>query len=122
MHSKYGRPIFFDILARKYPGIQFILCHMGGSIWTREAVEMVNQHENVWGDVSGSGAFALQRMVEERMPVDWTKLFWGNDGSPFAYPYNLNLCLNALDKGNMGHHAGQLLHDNAESFIHRFLT
>ena len=122
LHSKYGRPIFFDILARKYPGIQFILCHMGGSMWTHEAVEMVNQHNNVWGDLSGSGVGALKRIVQERISVDWTKIFWGNDSSPYAYPYNLNLLLHFLGEGNRMEQASLLLHDNAQRFIADFLS
>lgn len=122
LNSKYGRPIYFDVLARKYPGIQFILCHMGGSIWTREAAEMVCQHENVWGDVSGSGLLALRRMVKEEIPVDWSKLFWGNDASPFMYPYNLNLLLNTLAKKGQSDLLPLLLQDNARPFIDRFLS
>ena len=121
LHSKYGRPIFFDILARQYPGIQFILCHMGGSIWVEEAVEMVNQHENVWGDVSGSGVFALKRIVQEDLPVDWSKLFWGNDSSPSCYPYNLRLLLHYLKAGDLLDSAPSLLYDNAKRFIEEFL-
>ncbi|NQT26512.1 amidohydrolase family protein [candidate division KSB1 bacterium] len=122
LHSKYGRPIFFDILARKYPGIQFILCHMGGSIWTREAVEMVNQHENVWGDVSGSGLQALKRIVREDINVDWSKLFWGNDSSPFMYPYNLNLLIHYLSEIKKPDLPRQLLHNNSYQFISKHIT
>ena len=122
LHSKFGRPVYFDILARKYPEIQFILCHMGGSIWTREAVEMVNQHENVWGDISGSGLPALGRIVREQIAVDWTKLFWGNDSSPFMYPYNLKLLLHYVSKSGRTDLARLLLYDNARQFINKFLS
>ena len=122
LNSKYGRPIFFDVLARKHPGIQFILCHMGGSIWVHEAVEMVNQHENVWGDLSGSGMGALKRIAKERVSVDWTKLFWGNDSSPFTYPNNLKLLLHFLAEGELEDQAALLLHNNARCFINRFLS
>jgi len=121
LHSKYGRPIFFDILARQYPGIQFILCHMGGSIWVEEAVEMVSQHENVWGDISGSGVYALKRIVKGGLPVDWSKLFWGNDSSPSCYPYNLRLLLHYLKAGDLFDSAPSLLYDNAKRFIEEFL-
>ena len=117
LNSEYGRPIFFDELARRYPGIQFILCHMGGSIWTHEAVEMVAQHDNVWGDLSGSGAKALRRMVTERMPVAWEKLFWGNDSSPLAYGQNLRIFLHLLELGGLSNLAPALLHDNAHNFL-----
>lgn len=122
LHSKYGQPIFFDILARKYPGIQFILCHMGGSMWVREAVEMINQHENVWGDISGSGAKALRSMIKEELPVQWNKLFWGNDSSPTAYPYNLNLLLHYLELGEKKSMVEDLLYNNAKRFIQEHLS
>lgn len=122
LNSKFGRPVYFDMPARKYPDIQFILCHMGGSIWTREAVEMVNQHENVWGDVSGSGLLALGRIVKEQIAVDWSKLFWGNDSSPFMYPYNLKLLLHYASESGRKDLARLLLYDNARHFINTFLT
>ena len=122
LNSKYGRPIFFDILARKFPGIQFILCHMGGAIWVEEAVEMVNQHENVWGDVSGSGIGALKKIVQNRLSVDWTKLFWGNDSSPSCYPYNLRLFKHTMEEPRIPELIPMLLHDNAQTFIKEFLS
>jgi predicted TIM-barrel fold metal-dependent hydrolase len=122
LNSKYGRPIFFDILARKFPGIQFILCHMGGSMWVDEAVEMVNQHENVWGDVSGSGIGALRKIVQNRFTVDWTKLFWGNDSSPSCYPYNLRLLLHYLNETRLPELTPMLLYNNAQTFINKFLS
>ena len=91
-------------------------------MWTHEAVEMVNQHDNVWGDISGSGAGALKRILQERMTVDWNKLFWGNDSSPYAYPYNLKLLLHFLGEGNRIEQASPLLHDNAQRFIAEFLS
>jgi len=116
LHSKYGRPIFFDILARKYPNIQFILCHMGGTMWVEEAVQMVNAHENVWGDISGSGIGALKRIIHNHITVDWTKLFWGNDSPPALYPVNLKLLFHYLKTGNLLDMAPMLLHDNAKHF------
>lgn len=121
LHSKYGRPIFFDILARKYPEIQFILCHMGGTMWVEEAVQMVNSHDNVWGDISGSGIGALKRIIQNRVTVDWSKLFWGNDSQPAVYPVNLRLLLHYLKSGSLSELAPMLLYDNAKNFIEKFL-
>ncbi len=121
LHSKYGRPIFFDILARKFPNLQFILCHMGGTMWAEEAVQMVNAHENVWGDISGSGIGALRRIIHNHITVDWTKLFWGNDSPPAVYPVNLKLLLHYLKTGNLLDMAPLLLHDNAKHFLENVL-
>ena len=122
LHSKYGRPVFFDLLARKYPEIQFVLCHMGGYLWTREAVEMVNHHENVWGDVSGSGLQALKRIVNEKMPLTWSRVFWGNDSPPLMYPYNLRLLLHHLSQTDHPDLVRQLLYDNGQRFISGYLS
>jgi predicted TIM-barrel fold metal-dependent hydrolase len=121
LHSKFGQPIFFDILARKYPTLQFILCHMGGAMWVEEAVQMVNQHENVWGDLSGFGILALKRIVQSQISVDWTKLFWGNDSSPYNYPFNLKLLLYYLKIGKLPELLPLLLRDNAVKFIEKYL-
>lgn len=122
LHSKYGRPIFFDILARKYPKLQFILCHMGGTMWVEEAVQMVNSHGNVWGDISGSGIGALKRIVQNQITVDWTKLFWGNDSAPGLYPVNLRSLLYYLKVGNLHDIARKLLYDNAKNFLENKLN
>ncbi len=117
LHSKYGNPIFFDILARKYPRIQFILCHMGGNIWTDEALEMINHHENVWGDISGSGIGALKRILAAGVYVNESRLFWGNDSPPEAYLYNLKLLRSILKSGGRSELLPLLLYDNAARFI-----
>lgn len=121
LNSSFGRPIYFDEPARRFPGIQFILCHMGGALWTAEAVEMVSQHENVWGDISGSGIAALRAICRDRLAVRWEKLFWGNDSPAWAYPYNLNLLLSTLRQNSLEEKASGLLYENGHSFIQRFL-
>jgi predicted TIM-barrel fold metal-dependent hydrolase len=121
LHSKFGQPIFFDILARKYPKLQFILCHMGGDMWVEQAVQMVNQHENAWGDISGSGILALKKIVQCQITVDWTRLFWGNDSSPYNYPFNLKLLLHYIEIGKLHDTLPLLLRENAIKFIEKFL-
>jgi predicted TIM-barrel fold metal-dependent hydrolase len=120
LSSKFGNPILFDILARKYPELQFILCHTGGLIWTEAAVQMINQHDNAWGDISGFGLLALKKIVQNRMSVDWSKLFWGNDSSPYTYPFNLNLLLHTLKEGNSSYILPKLLYENALDFSKKF--
>ncbi|MBN2417543.1 amidohydrolase family protein [bacterium] len=122
LNSKYGQPVYFDVPARRYPGIQFILCHMGGSIWTRQAAEMVNQHENVWGDISGSGLQALKRLAGEEIAVDWSRLFWGNDSSPLAYPLNLRILHHHLEAAGLKELLPGLLRDNAAGFLRNHLA
>ncbi|MFC2091055.1 amidohydrolase family protein [Bacteroidota bacterium] len=117
LSSKYGDPLFFDIIARKFPGLKIILCHTGGTIWTESATQMINQHDNVWGDISGFGLLALKKMLNTNIVANWDKLFWGNDSSPFSYPYNLNILLYELNKGNRQELIPKLLFNNASNFL-----
>lgn len=117
LNSKYGDPLYFDLIARKFPKLKIILCHTGGIIWTESAVQMVNQHDNVWGDVSGFGLLALKKILNNKLLVNWDKLFWGNDSSPYAYPYNLNILKDELTKANRLDLLPKLLHDNATQFL-----
>ncbi len=121
MSSRYANPLYFDLTARKYPRLRIILCHLGGAIWHEEAAQMVTQHDNVYGDVSGFGLFALRRLLHAGATVDWTKVFWGNDSPPFAYPFNLRLHLAALRQAGALELAPMLFHDNARRFGERFL-
>ncbi len=121
MSSRYANPLYFDLIARKFPNLTVILCHLGGAIWHEEAAQMVTQHDNVWGDVSGFGLFALRRLLQVGATVDWTKVFWGNDSPPFAYPFNLRLHLAALEQAGALDLTPLLFYDNARRFGERFL-
>ena len=121
MSSRYADPLYFDLTARKFPRRNVILCHLGGAIWHEEAAQMVTQHDNVWGDVSGFGLFAVRRLLKAGATLDWTKVFWGNDSPPFAYPFNLRLHLAALEQAGAQELAPLLFHDNARRFAERFL-
>jgi predicted TIM-barrel fold metal-dependent hydrolase len=116
LSSRWANPLFLDLPARKFPRLTFILCHMGGGIWYEEAAHMVTHHGNVWGDLSGSGVQALKRLLATRSPVDWEKVFWGNDSPPFAYPFNLRLHLAALREAGAERLAPALLRDNGRRF------
>ncbi len=119
MSSALGDPLQFDRPCRQFPGLQVILCHTGDAVFHEQAAQMVTQHEHVWGDVSGFGLFALDRLLRG-VAVDWSKLFWGNDSPPYAYPLNLRLLLGMLDKHGARHLAAPLLHDNAARFVARW--
>jgi predicted TIM-barrel fold metal-dependent hydrolase len=121
LSSGFGRPILFDEVARRFPELQIIVCHMGGGEWYEEACAMVTNHENVWGDFAGPGIRALRRIVDTGAELDWRKVFWGNDAPAFAYPLNLRLQLGLLEKLQMPQLAAMLLHDNAAGFCRQFL-
>lgn len=116
MSSRWADPLFLDLPARKFPRLTFILCHMGGGLWYEQAAHMVSQHGNVWGDLSGFGLFALKRLLATGSPVDWGKVFWGNDSPPFAYPFNLRLHLGALREAGAEKLAPALLRENGRRF------
>jgi predicted TIM-barrel fold metal-dependent hydrolase len=116
LSSRWANPLFLDLPARKFPRLTFILCHLGGGLWYEEAAHMVTHHGNVWGDVSGFGLEALKRLLALRSPVDWGKVFWGNDSPPFAYPFNLRLHLAALREAGAEGLAAALLCDNGRRF------
>jgi predicted TIM-barrel fold metal-dependent hydrolase len=121
MSSRHANPLYFDRPARKFPELTIILCHLGGALWYEEAGQMVTQHENVWGDVSGFGLFALQRLLRVGAAVDWGKVFWGNDSPPFAYPMNLRLHLGTLHDAGAEALIPGLLYENGRRFGELFL-
>lgn len=97
MSSRFGDPLAFDKVCRQHPELRVILCHAGGAIFVEEAAEMVSQHEHVWADLAASGVYAAERLVKRDIAVDWSKLVWGNDGPPYAYPLNLRLLHRAVE-------------------------
>ncbi|TNE91098.1 MAG: hypothetical protein EP330_06520 [Deltaproteobacteria bacterium] len=115
MSSTHADPLFFDKPCREFPDLRVILCHAGGAIGFEAAAQMISQHEHVWADLSGTGIFALQRLLAG-VAVNWNKLFWGNDSPPYAYPLNLRLLLGALDRAGASTLAPALLHDNGARF------
>lgn len=121
MSSTHANPLFWDQPARKFPDLTIILCHTGGALWYEEGAQMVTQHDNVWGDLSGFGLFALRRLLRLGVTVDWSKLFWGNDSAPFVYPMNFRLLLDTLRRENAEHLIEPLLSTNARAFADRFL-
>lgn len=121
MSSVYANPLTLDMPARKFPRLTIILCHLGGAIWHEEGAQMVTQHDNVWGDVSGFGLFALRRLLQTRAAVDWSKVFWGNDSVPFAYPLNLRLLLASLRQAGAEALLPSLLFENGRDFAAAFL-
>ena len=97
MSSRFGDPLHFDRVCREFPALRVILCHAGGAVFVEQAAEMVSQHEHVWADLAASGVFAAERLVRREIAVDWSKLVWGNDGAPYAYPLNLRLLHRAIE-------------------------
>ena len=102
-------------------GSAFELLQRLRPLWYEEAAQMVTQPDNVWGDVSGFGLFALRRMLRLGVTVDWGKLFWGNDSPPFAYPMNLRLLTDTLRREGAEPLTERLLVENGRRFGEQFL-
>ncbi len=121
LNSCHGRPFYLDQPARKFPKLQIILCHLGGTTWYQEAAQMVTEHTNVWGDISGFGLFAFKRILSERVPFDFDKVFWGNDSSVNTYSLNLSLATLALRENNLSSYEKKVFHDNGQEFARLYL-
>ncbi|CAM4219065.1 amidohydrolase family protein [Zobellia nedashkovskayae] len=117
MNSELGNPLLFDVIARKFPNLQIILCHIGGSIFYEEAAQMIYQHDNVWGDLSGSGMFALDRILAKKVKLNWNKVFWGNDSHPKFYEKNIKIMLSILKKHKRTELTEKLFFENANKFF-----
>jgi hypothetical protein len=121
LHSMYCDPLHFDIICRKFPGLAVILCHTGSNIWYESACQLISQHEHVWGDLSGFGNAALSRILQLDIPVNLSKIFWGNDSHPKFYYTNLNILCSLLHAHQAAHLASPLLYNNAVAFIKKYM-
>jgi uncharacterized protein len=57
---KYAHPLEVDEVAVDYPGVNFVICHLGNP-WVTDAMEVIYKNENVVADVSG---FTVKRFQE----------------------------------------------------------
>lgn len=57
-------PLRFGVLAKRYPGINFIMAHMGILFATSHAVEMAAQHKNVYLDISNANGSAVRDAIQ----------------------------------------------------------
>lgn len=49
---KYSHPINVDEVAVDFPGVNFVMCHLGNP-WMRDCMEVVYKNPNVYTDISG---------------------------------------------------------------------
>ncbi|KYH41677.1 MAG: hypothetical protein AYL32_003770 [Candidatus Bathyarchaeota archaeon B26-2] len=88
LNSKYARPIYVDLLVRRFPETNFVLAHMG-STWYSEAICMAMSYENVYLDSSSSRAqpiFLAMKYLpwyyHPHFKEFYSKVLWGYDGYP----------------------------------------
>lgn len=84
---KYAHPLHIDEVAVDYPGMNFIIAHMGFP-WIKDAAEVCHKNDNVYADISGFvyGEFkfleevAFERAINEFLSIaPSNKLLFGTD-------------------------------------------
>ena len=84
---KYAHPLHIDDVAVDYPGINFVIAHMGFP-WVRDAAQVCYKNSNVYADISGFvyGEFTPQDVEKFGKCLDefcdiapWEKLLFGTD-------------------------------------------
>lgn len=116
-NASLGDPLQVDQPARRFPNVTIILAHSGGAIFHEAGAQLLTQHDNVWGDISGFGLFALQRWLRLGTTLDWGKVVWGNDSVFYHYPCNLRLLAWTLEQAGAEDLAPGLLRDSGRALI-----
>ncbi len=49
---RMAHPLLVDDVAVDYPGVRFVICHLGNP-WFQDTAEVLYKNENVYGDISG---------------------------------------------------------------------
>ena len=90
---KYSHPLTLDEAASRWPGVQFVMCHLGNP-FLQDAVAVLEKNQNVAADLSGLlegkipdwEAFTRQKRGYLRMLRDWLeyldcydKIMFGTD-------------------------------------------
>jgi predicted TIM-barrel fold metal-dependent hydrolase len=60
---KYAHPLSVDEAAVEFPGVTFVLCHLGNP-WFADAMEVVYKNANVFADISGLTLGAFEERFE----------------------------------------------------------
>jgi hypothetical protein len=85
---KYSHPLHVDDVAVDFPGVNFVICHLGNP-WIRDCMEVVYKNANVFTDISGLvlGDFSdrferyMRRQFQEMLlyGVEPAKVLYGTD-------------------------------------------
>jgi predicted TIM-barrel fold metal-dependent hydrolase len=85
--SRFANPMNFDQLARLFPGITFVLAHMGYPYFT-EAWSVSQANQNIYLDISGSGPWTDGIPLvfnalggHHYIPLDFKRVVWGSDNT-----------------------------------------
>lgn len=85
---KYAHPLEVDEVAVDFPGVTFVICHLGNP-WIADAMEVIYKNSNVVGDISGFTLGHFEERFERYMleqvnevvafAGDPSKLLFGTD-------------------------------------------
>jgi predicted TIM-barrel fold metal-dependent hydrolase len=123
LSSKYGRPRYVDGPAFRFPGIDFIMAHMG-VFDTEEAAYMAANHPNVYLDCSCTNfvpVFKGLKANEDYLikPVDFKKILWGLDGDPKQYPTLINRTMELMTELGWQEHIPDVFYNNAIALLQK---
>jgi predicted TIM-barrel fold metal-dependent hydrolase len=102
----YGRPGALDEVARHFPDLPLLVCHVG-SPWVDECLAMVARHDNTYVDISMFATKLTQRELYEfllhaqQLGCALSRICWGTDypggGQPSALLPKLTLINDVAD-------------------------
>ena len=123
LSSKYGRPRFVDAPAFRFPGIDFIMAHMG-VYDVEEAAYMAANHPNVYLDCSCTNyrpVFKRLKANEDYLvkPVNFKKILWGLDGDPLQYPKLINGTMELMTELGWQEHIPDVFYNNASELLEK---
>lgn len=89
---KYCHPLTIDEVAVAFPGVQFVICHLGNP-WITDAAAVLDKNENVAADLSGilEGKLFMPQFIQEKSGYlehiktwlnylgDYDKIMYGTD-------------------------------------------
>ncbi len=85
--SRFSHPMNFDRVSRLFPGITWVLAHMGYPHFI-EAWGIAHANTNVYLDISGSGPWTdgIPLMYNaiggaNYIPIDFSRVLWGSDNT-----------------------------------------
>jgi len=111
----YGRPLYFDEVAIRFPRMKIILAHFGWP-WTEEAIAIALHKPNIYLDLSGWLPKYIPEVVWKYAKRLQDKLIFGSD-----YPLiSQERWLNEFDKLNLPEGIKEkILRENAERILEK---
>jgi hypothetical protein len=83
--SRFAHPMNFDRVSRLFPGVPWVLAHMGYPYFV-DAWSVAHANTNVYLDISGSGPWTDGIPLvynalggQNYIPIDFNRVIWGSD-------------------------------------------